>query len=797
MIKKIFISVLLVTLTLLIAIWLLMWGSLPQYEGNTTLEGLAAPVIIERDKLGTVTLQADNRVDIAQALGFVHAQERFFEMDLMRRRSAGELSELFGTSTLSADQKVRQYRMRARARLALSQLPADQQEMLAAYTQGVNQGLNALTIVPFVYLLTRTEPTHWQSEDSLLVALSMFLTLNESSIMRELALSTMHAALPETVYQFLTAKGGKWDAPLDDSSFEWPPIPSVHELDFRTTKPEKLLNNSQLNNDFPGSNSFAVGGALTGGSALVANDIHLTLRVPNIWFRTRLIYPMQTATDTVNMQHDITGISLPGLPMMIIGSNRYIAWSFTNSYGDFADWVRVTIDPNDPTRYRDKDGWQTMHTYEEVIHVRDAPDEKFSIRETKWGPVIASDHDQTPLALAWIALQPNGLNLGLLELEKVRSADEAARIAQQAGIPVQNFIVGDKAGNIIWTIAGRIPARTGNYEAQQITTDWTLTNTGWAGWLAPDQYPIIRNPPSHRLWSANARMIGGDALDRLGDGGYDLGARAGQIRDGLFTLNAITVHDMNAIQLDHRALFLKRWKRLLEAVIYQSTDLQLKNNVQQKLQDWNEQASTESKSYLLVRTFRQQVTAQILNPFAMIVQREHPDFTLPRLEQVEHAVWTLIAQQPEHLLPPDNTDWKSFLLNCAKLATQHINQRIKTDSTQNWGAYQQAQIHHPFSRVLPDFIADWLNMPADMLSGDHNMPRVQSPNFGASQRSVVAPGREEEGIFDMPGGQSGHPLSPYFGSGHSDWVTGQPTPFLPGSAQKKLTLHPANVATLQ
>ncbi len=796
MIKRIVISLLVVTLALLVTIWLLMRGSLPQYEGNTTLDGLAAPVIIERDKIGSVTLQADNRMDIAQALGFVHAQERFFEMDLMRRRSAGELSELFGANTLSADRKVRQYRMRARARLALSQLPADQQKMLAAYTQGVNQGLNALKVVPFVYLLTRTEPTHWQGEDSLLVALSMFLTLNESSIMRELALSTMHAALPEAAYQFLTAKGGKWDAPLDDSSFEWPPIPSAHELDLRTTQSEKPSNTNQLNNDLPGSNSFAVGGTLTGGPSLVANDMHLTLRVPNIWFRTRLIYPKQTATDTVNIQHDITGISLPGLPMMIIGSNRHIAWSFTNSYGDYADWVRVTIDPNEPIRYRDTNGWQIMHTYEEVIHVRDAPDETLSIRETKWGPVIASDHDQTPLALAWTALQPDGLNLGLVELEKVRSADEAARIAQQAGMPAQNFIVGDKAGDIIWTIAGRIPVRKGNYYAQ-IPTDWTPVNTGWTGWLAPNQYPIIRNPSSHRLWSANARMIGGEALDRLGDGGYDLGARTGQIRDGLFAQNAITVHDMNAIQLDHRALFLKRWKRLLEAVIYQSTDLQLKNNVQQKLQDWDGQASAQSESYLLVRSFRQQVIAQILDPFTMIVQREHPDFALPRLGQVEHAVWTLIAQQPKHLLPPGNTDWESFLLSCVKLATQHINQRIKTGSPQNWGTYQQAQIHHPISRVLPDFIADWLNMSADMLSGDHNMPRVQSPNFGASQRSVVAPSREEEGILDMPGGQSGHPLSPYYGSGHSNWVTGQPTSFLPGSAQKKLMLYPANAAARQ
>lgn len=788
MIKKTIYFILVAVLSLAALLWGLLQSSLPQYTGKAELDGLNAPVTIERDQLGSATLKAASRMDLVQALGYVHAQERFFEMDLMRRRAAGELSELFGAATLPADKKVRRYRMRQHARQTLTALPINQQKVLAAYTHGVNQGLNALTTDPFVYLLTQTTPRPWRSEDSLLVALSMFLTLNESSIMRELSLSTLHAALPESAYQFLTATGGKWDAALDDSSYSWPPIPTVQTLDFRTSELEKSSQHIGQDHDLPGSNSFAVGGTLTGGPAIVANDMHLMLRVPNIWFRTRLIYAGQAVADKAPAQHDITGITLPGLPMMIIGSNSHIAWSFTNSYGDFADWVRLDIDSNDPTRYRDETGWQSLQIHEETIRVRNAPDEKLTVQETKWGPIIATDHDQTPLALAWTALKPGGINLGLIELEQAQSADDAAKIAQHTGMPAQNFIVGDQAGNIIWTIAGRIPARTGQYDPQ-LPSDWTQADVGWTGWLPPEQYPIVRNPASHRLWSANARMMGGEAFKHLGDGGYDLGARAGQIRDGLLAKDDLSERDLYAIQLDHRALFLKRWYRLLEAVVHQSNDTKWKTTIQLQLQDWDGQAVAHSKSYLLVRTFRQQVIAEILQPFAAIVQRQHPDFTMPRLGQVEHAVWTLLAQQPAHLLPPGYTDWDDFLFNCVKLATQHIDDQIKTGQTKDWGTYQQAQIHHPVSRVLPASITDWLNMPADALSGDHFMPRVQSPNFGASQRSVVAPGRAEQGIFSMPGGQSGHPLSPYYGSGHADWVNGQPSPFLPGVAEQQLTLN--------
>lgn len=771
--------------------WLMLRGSLPQYDGTVSVTGLSAPVSVERDALGSATLRAQNRHDLAWALGYVHAQERFFEMDLMRRKAAGELAELFGAAALPVDREARKHRMRARASATLANLPAEQRQMLDVYRDGVNRGLDALMTRPFPYLLTRMQPVAWRSEDSILVVQAMYFTLNEASDLRELDFSMMRSALPEAAYRFLTFSGGAWDAPLIGTAFQWPEPPSADELDLRKLDPGIMPRIDERSadepiDDFPGSNSFAVSGQLAGGAALIANDIHLELRVPNIWFRTRLIYPNSRHTGQMN---DVIGASLPGTPAIAVGSNRQIAWSFTNSYGDFIDWARITPDPADALRYRSAAGWKSIAVHREVLHVRYAPDEILEVYETEWGPILAADHDGAPLALAWTAHRPDAVNMELTQLDEAETVDEAIIIAQNAGIPAQNFIVGDRKGKIAWTIAGRIPARTGNYDPT-LPADWSAPNTGWNGWLLPMQYPLIVDPPGQRLWTANARTVDGIMLDRLGDGGYDLGARAKQIRDDLYDREHFSPGDMLAIQLDDRALFLTRWRQLLELTLNQAEAAPWLAEMQLALRDWDGHASTESVAYRLVRAFRQEVIHRVLDGFEAAVRQNDPDFVLPTLTQAEHAVWTLIDRRPQHLLLPVYNDWEDLLGRCAKHVAEHMQSRPGGIAARTWGERNTASIRHPLSRALPAFAESWLDMPKDALPGDSKMPRVQSPRFGASNRSAVAPGSEEHGYFEMPGGQSGHPLSPYYGSGHGDWVEGNPTPFLPGPPEQTLYLRP-------
>ncbi|MBN8726735.1 MAG: penicillin acylase family protein [Xanthomonadales bacterium] len=762
--------------------WWLLRGSLPDYAGALSGFPLSARVTIERDALGTATLHAGNRHDISFALGFVHAQERFLQMDLQRRRAAGELSELFGPAALPIDREARQHRMRARMRARLAELPDWQRSGIAAYRDGVNAGLARLRVRPFPYLLTGATPAPWREEDTLLCIAAMAFTLNDAGNTRELALARMHAALPPQAYRFLAASGGALDAPLEGAPLGWPEPPPTEVLDLRGMKAATA--GSSIDEHLPGSNSFAVAGALAGGPALLANDMHLDLGVPNIWFRTRLVYRSATGNEV-----DVTGASLPGAPAIVVGSNGQVAWGFTNSYVDTADWVRVERDPGDPDRYRGRHAWSTIERHSEVIHAKGAADEVLEIEETGWGPILGKDADGTSLALAWTAHRPGAIDLGLQRMESARTVEEAIAIGQASGIPPQNLLVGDRSGRIGWSIAGRLPMRVGGYDPA-LPADWSAADAGWQGWLDGTAIPQVVNPDGGRIWTANQRMVGDDALGILGDGGYDLGARAGQIRGDLFATQAFTPETMLAIQLDDRALLLARWHDLLERTLERHPESPLAKALAPGLHDWNGRAVVTSVAYRLVHDWRAEVIANVLDGFAAPVRQRFPDFVLPKLQQAENAVWMLLEQRPAHLLPGPHADWDALLLSAAERVSARLEAAPGGLAGSTWGSYNTARIRHPLSRALPGPLARWLDMPPDELPGDSNLPRVQGPSFGASERFAVAPGQEASGYFMMPGGQSGHPLSPYYGSGHEDWVHGRATPFLPGPPEQVLSLAP-------
>lgn len=789
--RRISLFLLILLLALALSVWWALRGSLAQLQGEHVLPTLQAPVTVERDALGTVTIAADNRVDVAFALGFVHAQERFFEMDLMRRSAAGELAELFGRSAVEHDLATRVHRARTNAGEQLQALDEAQRRLVDVYRDGVNTGLQALRTRPFPYLLLRSTPRSWASEDTLLVVHAMAFTLNDAANTRELGLARLHASLPPAAFQFLTAPGGHWDAPLSGPALNWPDVPARHEADLRDAESvasgTQATDTSDLHAPAPGSNSMAVHGALAGGAALVANDMHLDLRVPSIWFRTRLLYPHphNPALDV-----DVSGASLPGTPAIVVGSNRHVAWGFTNSFVDTADWVRIHYDSADPMLYRTADGPARIEIHNEIIRVRDDDDVQLSIRSTRWGPILASDVDGTDLALVWTMQQPEAANLVLQELELAENADDAVAVAQRSGIPLQSIVIGDRAGNIAWTITGRLPRRIGDFDPL-LPADWSLPGTGWDGWLEPNEYPLLANPPWQRMWPANQRLTQDPWLQRVGDGGYDLGARGRQIRDAMRARASFTPTDMLAIQLDDRAVFLTPWKQLLEEQLQRMEDGPTRTAMHSALVDWTGSADSDSVAYRAVRAWREQVSDYVLEAFTAPAQARFADFSMPRLPQVEHAVWALLQQRPLHLLAANWDDWDDLL----DTATHEVVAAAQTHAgieTSTWGDANTASIQHPLSSGLPGFLARVLDMPAQPLSGDDNMPRVQRPSFGASERFAVAPGDEENGYFMMPGGQSGHPLSPFHGAGHDDWVHGRPTPFLPGETRYRLELLPAS-----
>ncbi len=776
-------------------------GSLPQLTGAARLTGLSAPVIIERDALGIPTIRGETRLDVARATGFVHAQERFFQMDLLRRAAAGELAALIGSAALDLDRANRLHRFRYRARKVLETTSAQDQALIAAYVAGVNAGLTALSVPPFEYLLLRTAPEPWRAEDTLLAIYAMYLDLQGSQWLQESTRGILHKQLPSKLAAFLDPPGTDWDTPLQGEPFASPSLPDPEVFDLRQQRiadtspatgmplqspPIPLLPSipDAESTAVSGSNNWAVAGRLTAhGGAMLANDMHLALRVPNIWYRATLIFP-----DGQGQERRVEGVMLPGTPAVVAGSNGHLAWGYTNSRGDWSDLV--VLEPTvDGTGYQTPNGPKPFERIQETLAVKGSPPATLEIQETIWGPVVDRDDQGRQRALRWVAHDTRAVNLDLIGLEQADTLETALDIVNRAGIPTQNILLASADGHIAWTLAGPIPRRFGH--DGHLPSSWADGRHGWSGWLEPAEYPRIIDPPSGRLWTANSRVVDGAWLAQLGDGGYVLGTRARQIRDGLREQDRFDEMDFLKLQLDDRALFFEHWHRLLldtltpEAVRADPR----RGEIKRWVANWSGRAAINSVGYRVVRAFREEVRNRAFWSLNAACRQADPHFDYTQIQQYEGPLWQLVTQQPSHLLDPHYADWPALLLEAADAARDKLTADGRPLAMHTWGDYNQVRIQHPFSRILP-WLSDWLDMPTHSLPGDVHMPRVQTLTSGASERMVVAPGREAAGILHMPSGQSGHPLSPFYRAGSDAWAQGEPTPLQPGPTKYRLELEP-------
>jgi penicillin G amidase len=807
-------------------------ASLPALDASVQLKGLSAPVLITRDGLGVPTIRGASREDVARATGFLHAQDRFFQMDLARRRAAGELSALVGSRVIAVDREIRVHRFRTEARKAVATLPAEERALLEAYAAGVNAGLTTLRSAPFEYLLLRQQPRPWLPEDSLLVVLSMFITLQDYQGAYESTLGTMDDVLPHQMYEFLAPMGTEWDSPLVGDIIPVPPIPGPDVYDLRSRRsgrpsaplvPQRRediqfpIPNSQLPKIIAaslgsmlrvmpilgignwelgvdrdrtegaiGSNNWAVAGRLAAnGGALLANDMHLFVRVPNTWYRAALEWTDRSDLSTSNR---LIGITLPGVPALVVGSNTHVAWGFTNSQADWSDLVVLELDPQNHLRYKTPDGWRTLDRYDEVIEVAGGRPEKLTVSWTIWGPVVGADRRGRLRALRWVAHDGERLGAASRALEQARSIDEAFDAVNGLGAPGQNLVVADESGRIGWTLYGAIPRRTGL--DGRLPSSWADGSKGWSGSLERAEYPRLRDPESGRIWTANARVVNGEMLARLGDGNYEVGSRARVIRERLMAREQFTVRDLLDIQLDTGAEFLSRWRDLIldtltpAAIGSHAKRAQFRELIERT---WDGKASASSAGYRLTRMFREQASEMIISFVLVECYESDPAFDYRTVRRREGPIWALVSQKPMHLLDPRFESWDGLLLAAVDAVIDRATRDGGLDAP--WSKWNVTVYRHPLSSGIP-FFGAWLDMPQRPLDGDLYTPNMHWGGNAASERMIVSPGREAEGIMHMPTGQSGHPLSPFYANSHEAWMKGEPTPFLPGKTEHTLTLTP-------
>jgi len=803
--RKIYFGVLLLlflTVAVLVWVWGTLSASLPILDGHLAAAGLERPVEVERDSLGIPTLRGKNRKDIAYATGFVHAQDRFFQMDTLRRRAAGELSELFGSATLPADREARVHRFLARADGEFNTLHKDEKELLQAYADGANSGLRQLKAKPFEYYLLGVEPRKWAPQDCILVIYAMALDLQEKPGHVQLALDALKRVLPQKAFEFFAPRFSSWDAPLDGSESSSPaPFPNEKEFDLRTAenklpeRPSQDLRAPKTNSlgrdlfepgSAIGSNCWVVGAPRTqSGLPILANDPHLVLRVPNIWYR--IAYSWQSAAS--EPANYVCGVSVPGTPPVVIGSNGHVVWGLTFPYIDADDVVLIETKGDDSNLYRSPQGWTPFENCSESIKIRGREPEIFKFQTTVWGPIIGRTPDGTLQALHQIIDQTGTINLNRLQLETARKAEEALAIAKISGIPNLNFLVADNSGKIGWTIMGPIPRRIG-FDGR-LPVSWSDGSCRWDGWYASDEYPECCGSNLDFIWNANNRMVGGAEFAQLGDGGYDRGARARQIRDDLRQLQSATPKDMLDIQLDDRAVFLERWHHQLLSMLSNPGALSNSERVefQRRLGDWSGRADVGSIAYRLVREYRDEVARRVFDPISEAVKNIYPGFSYDYLK-FEDPLWSMIESQQVNLLNRRYENWNALFLSAVDAVIQKIKAQKGGYSRYTVGERNATRIQHPMGAAIAQ-LNPWLNMTVDQLPGDRfDMPRIQAPSFGSSMRMAVSPGQEKEGYLIMAGGESGNPLSPHYRDCHKAWVTNTRTPFLPGVATHKLLLQP-------
>ncbi len=791
--RKISLKILLVALALVLVVFasanFLLRGSLARLSGTQKLPGLTQQVVITRDALGVPDIKANSRQDAAMALGYLHGQERFFQMDLQRRSSAGELSELLGSALLSTDRSVRIHRFRSRAQAVVAALKEEDQEILRVYAQGVNSGLDDLRVRPFEYLFLRQKPNPWQPTDSILTLYAMFLDLSYSTAQTEEIWAMVRDNLTPAMTDFFLPKGNPWEAPLQNDPVTGIVIPDSTQFDIR--KWDYALNKADQHSslkttphqDTAGSNNWAVAGNKTGhGGAILANDMHLGHGLPNIWYRASMSWPENGKTRRV------VGVTLPGTPAMVVGSNGQIAWGFTNSYGDWADLVILEFDPENPARYRTAEGWKILDRRIEIINSSDGRQDTLKIDETIWGPIWTTDTKGRKLALRWTAHDLEAANINLRRLESATSIDEAMSVAATVGIPQQNLVCVDDQGRIGWTIAGPIPNRVG-WDGR-LPVSWADGTCRWDGYRNPADQPRIVDPQEGLLWTANNRITAGYDLAIIGDGGYGLGARARQIRDDLRALDHPVEKDLLAVQLDDRALMMGQWRNLiLEAMkrMPPETGSTREDFLKVVRDQWSGRAEPSSVAYRLVSRFSYMCVDGVHGLLLRELSDNIPGFRASWLPYRHAVTWEVLAARPAHLLPPWSSSWDELLMQAVDRTMEKVAESEEPLDAYTWGAINTVVVAHPFTQFVPQ-LTPWLSAPAKPMPGASFMPRVQHRRSGASQRLVVSPGKEEEGIFHMPGGQSGHPLSPFFLKGHDDWVNGIASPLLPGEVKYSLVL---------
>ena len=790
---------------------------------SPTVPGLSKPVEVAFDGFDVPTIVAADENDAARALGFAHATDRFAQMDMMRRFAAGETAELLGPGAVDADIDRRNLRGREVARACVERLDARKRGILEAYVQGVNAGIGALPAPPMEHMLLGISPQPWKAEDCALVYLSMFHALARTG-RADAIYAEAFERLPGPVLDFIGSPLSRLDCPVlpEASPPAMPPIPGADVIDLRSIDrallepPVKPAKDAAPGKDqgggrkakrpkpddsgkpislhgwtdalhglwderaaFAGSNGWVVAGSRTkDGRAILANDPHLMITAPILWYRCRMQWPGV----------DWTGLSIPGVPGIVIGGNAHVAVGFTNTTGDFEDIAIIDVDPADPGRYMLADGTSEPFTLEpQSIAVRGSKPVEFMRRMTRWGAVTGQlrcpDGVERPFVTLWVGARPDAINFEVLDMAHARSAREAVDLLARWYGPSQNAMIADRDGHVGWVVTGWIPDRRGHDPRR--TWRPAIDGDPWRGAIDPAKRPMVLDPASGVIVTANHRTVPIEQCAVLGSY-WAHPERAHRVHELLAEPVTLDERRMLDVQLDTELVGLRPYRDLALAVLDASGDGPMATT-RTCIAGWNGRADADQPAVAVLSAFQRALERRFAA--ALIAwMRQQAGAPLPGLEirAVHDEPWLRVLEsRPPNWLPSGFKDWDGFIRAALEEAL------TKEPGSAPWGERNQARYASPVADALPAFLKPTFTLDDGPQPGHGRAVRVQTPRAAASARYIVSPGRESQGILQTPGGQSGDPKSPHYRSLHEEWRTGVATPLLPADPARRVTLVPS------
>jgi len=772
-------------------IWWLVYQPLPQLDGSAALPGLQKEVTVERDLWGVPHIRADSVEDLAEAQGFVMAQDRLWQMDLLRRVARGQLSEILGKSTLAIDKDFRTMQFGRAAERDLGLMDKEPRAIMEAYARGVNRFIEQHgNHLPLEFSLLKYKPQPWQAADSLTISAYMYRTLT-NTWERELDRAAVEARVgPERAKELFSPEAamdhfviGDPNVPNDgsqrtrvqtdqdddddddmepdavlkargadaDPAARFPDLTSALAVNVR----DSLLDIQHEIRRGLGSNDWVVSGAHTAtGKPLLANDTHLELMLPPIWYEVHVTAP----------GWNVKGFTLPGAPLVIIGHNDRIAWGFTNNGADVQDLYIETFNTAAPDEYRVHGAWTKAQVYDETIRVKGAPDEYLKVLVTRHGPVVRRDADKA-YALRWTATEPGGLANTYNWLGKARNWEEFRNLMKRVWGPAQNAVYADVDGNIGYVMAARVPIRKKGHGEIPVPGD--TDDYEWTGYLPFDQLPQALNPDSGLIVTANARVIGPNYKPYLTDR-WEEPYRTARIYDLLLDKGGLRPEDMLKVQTDTYSYPHDFLADQLSAAAKTTPpkDDRTKKLIE-GLKDWNGIADADSPEVSFLEETRLTAIALLLEPYLGKDTRLYTWRSTAFLQKI-------LTERPSKWLPAAYKTYDDFLSVAADRAVAHLAEISGKSRVDDWAwkQFDALDMVHPLGRT--GLLKELLSITGKPQSGTAYSPRAATKHHGPAMRFVANLGNWDESIMLIPGGQSGQPGSSHYTDQFPYWYDGRP-----------------------